>query len=257
MLVQDAIAIAFRGAISSQSAARLVGHAAMSTMISRYGPSTPHVVPSFATSSLCSPLSYFRVARLSFSRFSLIMDIAAGAVRLPNELWDLVLENLEHEPVVLWLTCRQVCRGFRDAVELAFRRNVLSKALVEYKAATPIRLTFAGFSDDGKNAILRDAEPESHYTREFWNLRDIISQWKWTVGGYTGHSLDRSPQEAQPPRFDQPLYTIHLVGRVNDTVLPGLHIDFAERLIEFDWKAMFDRFYHEEAAILDRKLYLV
>lgn len=174
---------------------------------------------------------------------------------LPNEIWDLVLMSLVDDPAILWTTCRHVSQSFRRTAELVCRRDVLPRIVVEYKAATPIRLTFGDFSNDGRNVILWDLQPDSHYDRDFWNLQDIISQWRWTVGAYTGHPFDRD--EPEPPRYDQPLYTIHISGLVNDTELPNWSIDFQKRCIEFDWKAMFDKFFYEESAILKRKNHLV
>lgn len=178
-----------------------------------------------------------------------------GETYIPTEIWDLVLTCLTEDPVFLWTTCRRVSRSFKRTAEIICRRDVLPKMVVEYKAATPIRLTFGGFSSDGRNIILRDIQPDCYYERDFWNLDDILSQWRWTVGAYTGHPFDR--EEPEPPRYDQPLYTIHISGLVNDTELPAWSIDFDGRCIEFDWKAMLDKFFYEEAAILQRKIHLV
>jgi hypothetical protein len=53
------------------------------------------------------------------------------------------------------------------------------------------------------------------------------------------------------PRCDLPPYQIRIKWEANDTELPDLEADFANRAASFEWQGMFEMFFHE-AAVLSR-----
>jgi hypothetical protein len=176
---------------------------------------------------------------------------------LPPELWIRILTyniDLTH----LWTTCRHVSHTFRAYTEQVFAESVIRNTYIDFqlekynlggKSKRPeIPTSFERFElgikreDGGRDRTLvwfkdkrRKSEIAGGKKKEYDR---IVGRWADNVKGL----------EAQMPN-----YTIRIGGLVNDTALPELGMQVADREISFDWRKMFTLFFREQALLRNLK----
>ncbi|KAF2744393.1 hypothetical protein M011DRAFT_479963 [Sporormia fimetaria CBS 119925] len=177
------------------------------------------------------------------------LERIAQCPSLPPELWLRILSH--HTDVThLWTTCRLVSTSFLAYTEQVFCQKYVKSVqidweLEEYNLGGTSRrpvvpMQFHAFSRDRekKVAYFRDKRDKSEVCPQKWSrakpwtsYEQIMLRWEANVKG---------------TRAEMPNYTIVIEGLVNDTSLPTLDINVADREISFDWRAMLTAFFKQE-----------
>lgn len=180
--------------------------------------------------------------------------------RVPVEIWVSILSHLAdlHH---LWTACRSVSRGFRGFVEQLFAQHHIQHTFVELdlgelnnkrtwaisvtgygyvpgKAGAPrdlvdrlIPLSFDHFSPDRKLACFKDYRPQECFVSEDTWV-DAVNLWK-------------SELPAQVRASDLPPHIVQVRSYLCDYHLPDIMTDAENRLVSFDWRALFTSFFRE------------
>jgi hypothetical protein len=183
---------------------------------------------------------------------------------LPAEVWINIFRyhtDLAH----LWNVCRRVSSPLRACVEHAFGEHFLKDMHIDFqlekynlggKSKRPeVSATFArhGKGVEKEIAWYKDERPEMSTGREISlqdkcrgrgtglqgrHYREITRRWEENVNNY---------------KAEMPNYVIKIGNLVNDTELPGLRIDAAEREIQFEWRKMLQLFFREHERLQELK----
>ncbi|KAF2245607.1 hypothetical protein BU26DRAFT_71780 [Trematosphaeria pertusa] len=170
---------------------------------------------------------------------------------LPPELWIRILSyntDLTH----LWTTCRQISHSFRAYTEQVFAESVLRDTHIDFQLEK--------YNLGGKSKRPEIPTSFSHFelgAKLHGGGRDKSVAWfkdkrkKGDVaGGAAGMAYKRVMQRWEENvrgwKPEMPHYTIRVGSVVNDTALPNLTINIADREIGFDWRRMFQLFFREQ-----------
>ncbi|KAK0661396.1 hypothetical protein DIS24_g2656 [Lasiodiplodia hormozganensis] len=177
---------------------------------------------------------------------------------LPIEVWVRIISCISNSNVIphVWLSCRRVSRAVRAATEEAFlHRHLKPRTHIRFRDLGMVRdsggwkhylgltLEFDRLSEDRTRAIfsnknaIEDDDGDGEEEEEI--ERALTARWRSAMMLYQGNG--------DGCRNDLPPYTIAVRQIVNDTELPGLEIDYEKREMSFDWRAMFDKLFGEEA----------
>jgi hypothetical protein len=184
---------------------------------------------------------------------------------LPPELWHLIfLQNTN--PKHLWTVGRQVCSMWRSEIP-----KVIAKKYLEDPKMTQIHSDCEITGDKNVTCLMGSVLIFSHYqnkTRAVFKGRPeqgghekFCIQYRETAREKKSRSLDGFLIEGATcdlcfgkptsPRCDLPPCQIRIKGEANDTELPNLEADFANRAVSFEWQGMLEMFFRE-AAVLGR-----
>lgn len=165
---------------------------------------------------------------------------------LPPEVWINIFRyhtDLAH----LWITCRRISSTHRACAEHAFGEYFLQDVHIDFqlekynlggkskRPEVPVSFDRLGKRDEKELAWYRDQRAahtlgDGQGKKSQEQYARVMRRWEENVKGW---------------KPEMPNYTISISGLVNDTALPGLHIDIAEREIRFKWRDMLHLFFRE------------
>ena len=166
---------------------------------------------------------------------------------LPAEVWINVFRyhtDLAH----LWNIVRRVSPTLRACVERAFAEHFLRDVHIDFqlekynlggrskRPEVSTRYARRGKGEDKGIAWYKDERPEpslgkGNSAKGQEQYQKVTHRWVENVKNW---------------KAEMPNYTISIGDLVNDTELPGLSIDVAQREITFDWKKALQLFFREQ-----------
>jgi hypothetical protein len=204
---------------------------------------------------------------------------------LPPEIWQRIFYH-HTQPPSLWHIGRQVCSLWRTEIPKVFVRKYLeSSNMVQIwiDCGMPmiqgaprlmgLSMIFNRYEGQDKRRCVFTEDPRTTgadnfatmgvnagHSRAFYQQYERLkfNTWKDKIDKYLGADPDAKDEGGQSdlPRFDLPPHQIRIKFQANDTELPNLKYDFARREISFEWEAMFDSFYAEQALLKKRKQHI-
>lgn len=171
---------------------------------------------------------------------------------LPPELWIRILTfnpDLTH----LWTSCRHVSRDFSAYTEQIFAHTVIRNTHIDFQ----LEKYNLGGTSKRPHIPTTFARFEPSTGQDGGDAQDKARAWfddkrrKKDIGGGKKAEYDRLmsrwESNVHNRQAQMPYYTIRIDHMVNDTELPGLTIDLANRRVGFDWRRAFTLFFREQA----------
>ncbi|KAH5875018.1 hypothetical protein HBI91_060030 [Parastagonospora nodorum] len=158
---------------------------------------------------------------------------------LPPEVW-INIFSYHTDAAHLWTACRRISSTLRWCAESAFAEYFLPHIHIDFqlekynlggkskRPEVPVTFSRLGKRHEQDMVWFKDARPR-HLVQQFDKM---MTRWEENVRNWTP---------------EMPNYTISICGAVNDTALPGLAIDVANREISFNWRDMLHLFYREHS----------
>ncbi|KAF2004627.1 hypothetical protein P154DRAFT_586207 [Amniculicola lignicola CBS 123094] len=191
----------------------------------------------------------------------------ANLPSLPPELWIRILSH-HNDLAHLWSTCRHISSTFRAYTEQVFAERHLKDIAISFFLE---KYNLGGQSQrpeipviydrrEGGVAWFKDKRSVEEVIGdlggvEIVNKRRKIShagRGKTTDKGVGSEDLDefekvmdRWEENVQKWKPEMPNFVLRVEDLVNDTELPGLVFDRAQRAVGFEWRGMFANFYRE------------
>ena len=186
---------------------------------------------------------------------------------LPLELWAQIIGSITDSRYLprVWLNFRQVSRFFKDATEMAFVGKHLRHAdLVFRESRSDVHDLHANLvypkvvfrfdrlaQDDRGRAVfvrrqpaesLREVRVASDYGPDD-NLFDLsIRRWRNALEPYA----TAQQSGCTPKAYARPPHVLSVRRVVNDTALPGLHVDYERHEVSVQWAQMLSLLFGEE-----------
>jgi hypothetical protein len=165
----------------------------------------------------------------------------------------------------LWNVCRRVSSPLRACVEHTFGEHFLKDVHIDFqlekynlggKSKRPeVFTTFAhrGKGEEKEIAWYKDERLEMSTAREI-SLQDKCRGRGADLQAHQYRKVTRRWEEnVNNYKAEMPNYVIRIGDLVNDTELPGLRFDSAEREIQFEWREMLQLFFREHERLQTMK----
>lgn len=177
---------------------------------------------------------------------------------LPPEVWINIFSyctDLTH----LWLACRRVSSTLRACAERAFGEQFLQDVRIDFQLE---KYNLGGKTQRPEINVVFDRLGRGKENGIAW-YHDTREPAPPLAGGRKTNQKARDEYEKMTCRWREnvherkaqmPNYIVSIGDLVNDTELPGLHIDIQKREISFRWKEMLSLFFREEGRLLDMKV---
>jgi len=186
--------------------------------------------------------------------FFIIPIAATMPTTLPAELWIRILSLIgdnDNDRPKLWVSGRAVCSTFKEAIEAVFREKHLPKTYISYHLGTH----YPDFDSDS------DSEEISTPSKVLLDLRfelSHLSEDKSTAffkvdppvnAKYKPLVCNAIKSYLHANQFEMPLHTVQVRHELNDTPIPGLHIDYDTMVLSCEWRGLFSTFFAEELLV--------
>lgn len=180
-------------------------------------------------------------------------------IRLPNELWIRVLQNLRADDDLpfLWITCRHVNSVFRHAVESTFQTRLLPKLRINFTLGkNPTR-----DSQNETNLGTGDYHPPMQSDRRSsgfplaceFKFQSLLEDGKTAILSVydlleklVPVARKRMREVVSERHIEIPSHNLQIRREVTDGPIPHLSFDGEKMEVSCDWKELFSAFYGEE-----------
>ncbi|KAK8122892.1 hypothetical protein PG984_011562 [Apiospora sp. TS-2023a] len=176
---------------------------------------------------------------------------------LPLEVWTRIIGFVTdcHYLPRVWLNCRRVSHAFKAATETAFisrhfphthiefdvrRKEVLRDVDGNKVGLDDIVVKFSHLSEDRERAVFVG---ERAYEEDKTRLSSGRTMYDVLIGNWR-RRLTKYMEDPTIP-INWPCHMLYVRREVNDTVLPGLQIDFDKVEVSVLWKPMLSMLYGE------------
>ncbi|KAK0470269.1 uncharacterized protein EV420DRAFT_1499461 [Desarmillaria tabescens] len=159
--------------------------------------------------------------------------------------YEILLNSGVKDPSFLWITCRQVSRSFKDAVERVFVARHLKKTWLHIDAGN-------WYSPEHGKVFFA---PEFKFSRlDPANLSRAIYRYDECHEDFRDELARRLRQMFRNgPSLERPRVIIQVRRSANDTMLPEFQSTFDPESnvfeISFDWKGMYSHFFREQKEV--------
>ncbi|KAK0222827.1 hypothetical protein EDD85DRAFT_859855 [Armillaria nabsnona] len=178
---------------------------------------------------------------------TLMSSPSAGTFQeTPSDIfYEILLHSSVKEHSFFWITCRQVSRSFKDAVEHVFITKHLNKTWIRIDAgiwhSSEHGKVF--LASDIKYSHLDPADP----SRAVFKYVECHEDFREELA----HRLSQMLKNA--PSLERPRVMIQVRRSANDTMLPEFQSTFDPGTnlfeISFDWKGMYSHFFREQKEV--------
>lgn len=163
---------------------------------------------------------------------------------LPLELWTQVLSSITDSCYLprTWLNCRRVCHLLKVATEMAFIDVYLPQMTICVELAEMLELTYVGLSSDGEFADFKQSvEQQGAQQRLTQGVQAGFEDPTERIWQREHYRYAVSIEKGSPSM----LYHTWLMGLVEDTGFPDLHMDITNRGMAFRWKPLLSTMFGE------------